>query len=88
MITVIGKLQDTQRYSDLIGYNVMSILIPDWTPELNRAWLDAAIERGDQFLIVSNDYSGEFRNELIYLLQRISQMRDYENHSDSNASDV
>ncbi len=71
MITVLGKFRDISQYYNRIGYNVMP-RSESWTPELNRAWIDAAIACGDQFLIASNDYTGEFRNELIYLLQRIS----------------
>lgn len=71
MITVIGKLADIERYRNVTGYNVMARR-DDWTPERNRSWLDEAIARGDQFLIASSDYSGEFLNELIYLLRRIT----------------
>lgn len=72
MITVIGKLGDLQKYRDYPGFNVMP-LTPTWTPASNCAWLDEAIERGDKFLIVSSDYTGVFKNELIYLLQRITE---------------
>jgi len=54
------------------SYNVLPEL-PDWTPEKNRAWLDAAIQRGDNFLIVSRDISGEFAKELCYLLRQLTE---------------
>ena len=70
MITVIGKVLDTVPYMGRKNYNVMPF-DPNWTVEKDRDWLDAAIRRGDKILIVSNDYSGEFRNELKYLLEKI-----------------
>lgn len=70
VITVIGKLKDTAPYRGLPGYNVFPEC-EGWTPERNRIWIDRAIERGDSFLIVSNDYRGEFLNELVYLLQQL-----------------
>jgi len=69
MITVLGKLSDTQRYIGLDGYNVLPFT-PDWTPDKNREWLDAALARGDQFLLVSQDWSGQFAEELKYLMER------------------
>ena len=69
MITVLGKLADTQKYIGLDGYNVLSFT-PDWTPDKNYKWLDAAIARGDQFLIVSSEWSGWFAEELKYLMKR------------------
>ena len=71
MITVLGKLADTQKYIGLDGYNVLPML-PDWTPEKNRAWLHAAIQRGDDFLIIGRDISGEFAKEICYLLHRLT----------------
>lgn len=70
MISVIGKWIDAAGYMGKRGYNVMPF-DPNWTLEKNHAWLDAVVERGDKILIVSNDYSGEFRNELIYLLEKM-----------------
>jgi hypothetical protein len=67
VITVIGKWLDVADYMGKRGYNVMPF-DPNWTLERNHAWMDEAIKRGDKILIVSNDYSGEFRNELLYLL--------------------
>ncbi len=72
MITVIGKFCDIEPYIGRAGYNVMPFMA-DWSPEANRAWIDAALDRGDQILIASNDYSGEFLNELIYLFEKLSQ---------------
>jgi len=69
MITVLGKLADTQRYIGLDGYNVLPFM-PDWAPDKNWKWLDAAIARGDQFLIVSPEWSGQFAKELKYLMKR------------------
>ncbi len=72
LITVIGKFRDIERFRDVDGYNVMPSCA-DWTPQLNRAWIDEALERGDQFLIASSDYSGAFLDELIYLLRCIGR---------------
>jgi hypothetical protein len=63
MITVIGKLADVERFRNRTGYNVM-IDAPDWTPELNHAWLSEAVERGDQFLLVTPRASGQYAVEL------------------------
>jgi hypothetical protein len=71
MITVIGKWRDVSKYEFSKGYNVMP-LDPDWTPERNRAWIDAAIDRGDKIMIASSDVSGEFKNELRYLLEKLT----------------
>lgn len=68
MITVLGKLKDTQRYAGQAGYNVLPFSL-DWTPEKNRRWLQSAIERGDDFLIISTDVSGQFAEELQYLAE-------------------
>lgn len=68
MITVIGKLRDTYWYrNEPTKYNVMSM--DNWTPEKNRSWMDEAIARHDDFLIISTgEVAGEFANELQYLM--------------------
>ena len=46
MLTVLGKLRDTERYLGLPGYNVLAN-IQHWTPEINQRWLMEAVARGD-----------------------------------------
>jgi len=68
MITVIGKLADTQKYIGVQGYNVLPKL-DNWTPDMNLQWIRKAIERGDDFLIVSTKaVSGFFVEEVDFLL--------------------
>lgn len=68
-MVVIGKLRDTQAF---IGKAECEVYpqSEDWTPEKNRAWLDGNIERGETFLAVSADLSGQYREELLYLRAR------------------
>ncbi len=75
MITVIGKMKDTIKYAGREGYNVMSFSYY-WSPELNKRFIDEAIERGDQFLIVSLVVTGEYKNEIRYLLERLNGLAD------------
>jgi len=67
MITVLGKLADTEKYIGKSGYSVYA-KCPDWTPTKNFYWLVDAVARGDDFLIVSRDATGQFRQELQDLL--------------------
>lgn len=69
MITVIGKREDVRPYIGLDGYNVLQ-QGNTWTPAKNQEWLDESMERGDKILIVSNDYSGVFRQELIHIFEQ------------------
>lgn len=71
MITVIGKLADTQQYIGREGYNVLD-KINDWTPELNQQFIDEAISRGDALLFVSWQVTGQYREELVQLLKRLT----------------
>jgi hypothetical protein len=77
MITVLGKLSDTLKYLGESGYNVLPPS-PDWTPGANRQWLQSAIERGDAFLIFSHDISGQFAEELWYLIRNHLSNLDWE----------
>ena len=71
MITVLGKLNDTAAYIGRDGYNVYA-KSDDWTPQKNFYWLCDSVARGDDFLIVSRDASGQFLQELrdlLYILE-------------------
>jgi len=66
MITVLGKLLDTVKYLDLPGYNVLA-LQNQWTVAINRSWIKAAFDRGDDFLFVSREATGVYRQEFAFL---------------------
>jgi hypothetical protein len=74
MITVLGKLADTQKYLGKTGYNVLA-KCADWSPSVNERWLRQAVARGDQFLLVSIDCSGQYRKELELLLNLLIGQR-------------
>ena len=71
MITVLGKLKDTLKYIGVDGYNVLPDS-PDWTLGKNRQWLLKAIGRGDHFLLVSLEVSGQYATELQWLLAQLT----------------
>ncbi len=72
MITVIGKLEACKKYIGKCGYNVL----PEsegWTPEINLEWIQEAVQRGDDFLILSTkSVSGFFEKEVNFLLRIIT----------------
>lgn len=70
MITVLGKLEDTAIYHGLPGYNVLPETA-DWTVEMNRKWLDAALDRGDMLLLVSVPFTGHYREEVLHMLEYV-----------------
>lgn len=70
MITVIGKLKDTEQYVGIDGFNVLS-RSSDWTPELNKQFIDEAIQRGDHLLFASWNSSGRYREELLQIISII-----------------
>ncbi len=70
LITVLGKLDDTQKYIGRAGFNVLGYC-EDWTPEMNQRFIDEAINRGDELLFVSYETSGQYRNELIQIIERL-----------------
>ncbi len=67
MITVLGKLSDTQPYLGRQGYNVMPRRA-DYSPALNAQWLSEAVDRGDLFLLVSPYANGLYLTELHQLI--------------------
>jgi hypothetical protein len=69
-VTVLGKLADVRAYVDKPGYNVLASR-PDWTPGMNVAFIEEAVKRGDQFLLVSSDVSGQYRIELELLFEKL-----------------
>ncbi len=71
MITVIGKLEACKKYIGKSGYNVF----PEsegWTPEMNLNWIQEAVQRNDDFLILgTNSVSGFFAKEVQFLFRTI-----------------
>lgn len=74
MITVLGKLPDTAPYIGKAGYNVYPAS-DDWTPEKGRVWLSEAVRRGDDFLLVSSDFSGAYLREIGWLQDEAQKLR-------------
>ncbi len=74
LTTILGKLSDTTAYLDRPGYNV-SPPSDDWTPELGRAWLVEAVNRGDKFELVSTDFSGMYLREIHWLQAEAQRLR-------------
>ena len=73
MITVIGKLQDTDQYFGRDGFNVLA-RHPDWSPELNQQFIDEAIQRGDHLLFASWNATGQYREELLQIVRRLTSV--------------
>lgn len=69
-ILVIGKLVDTAPYVGRPGFDVMPPRT-DWTPELNRQFILAALRQGQPIMFVSWQVTGQYRNELIQILQEL-----------------
>lgn len=55
-ITIIGSLQDAAKFKGRKGFNVLEEALEGkkWTRQKNIQWLDQAIERGDEFWVVTN----------------------------------
>ena len=70
MITILGKLADTKHWIGRTGFNVQ-YATDAWTPEMGRRWLDEAIARGDEFVLVSDELTGWYRREVEYLLNKV-----------------
>lgn len=70
MITVVGKLQDTQQYVGKRGFNVLAKR-DDWTLEKNQKFIRDAMNRGDDILFCSWTASGQYREELIQMLKML-----------------
>jgi len=68
MITVLGKLEDTEAFVGVSGYNVLQANTSDWTLEFNADWLREAVHRKDSFLLVSTRATGQYANELRQLV--------------------
>jgi hypothetical protein len=72
MTTVIGKIEDVQKYHGKQGYNVLAC--EDWSIEKNRQWLQEAIERGDKILFTTTaDVSGQYQQELLWLCRLLTK---------------
>jgi len=72
MITILGNPADTAQYANREGYNVHA---PDLTPEQVRTWIHEAVERGDDFRLVSHDFTGAFGQEVRWLFQEEQRLR-------------
>ena len=71
MITVIGKLADIDQYVGREGFNVLARR-EDWSPEVNQRFIDEAIQRGDHLLFTSWSASGQYREELLQIVRRLT----------------
>jgi hypothetical protein len=74
LTTVLGKLKDTAPYVGREGYNVYPES-DDWTPENVRVWLREAVARGDAFLLVSADFTGDYAREVRWLGDEACKLR-------------
>ena len=73
MVTVLGKLNDTIQFLGVPGFNVLA-LGDDWSFDRNIAFLEAAVTRGDYFLLVSVDAAGGiYGEELEWLVARLTR---------------
>jgi hypothetical protein len=72
--TILGKLTDTAPYIDQPGYNVYPES-DDWTPDKGRAWLREAVARGDEFLLVSTEFTGAYLQEIRWLQDEAQRLR-------------
>lgn len=70
-ILVIGKLADTAPYVGIPGFDVMAQR-DDWTPELNRQFILDAMRQGQPIMFVSWQVTGQYRNELVQILQELT----------------
>jgi hypothetical protein len=52
-IRTIGKLFDTKIAKDWPGHEILDLPDEEWTPELNRAWMQQGIDNGEEFYLAS-----------------------------------
>jgi len=69
-ITVIGKLADTKEYEGRDGFNVLAST-DNWSKELNHGFIESAIKRGDHLLFTSWTATGQYREELIQIINHL-----------------
>ena len=74
LTTVLGKFKDTAPFVGQPGYNVYP-KSTDWTPEKSRAWIAEAVARGDEFLLVSTDFSSVYGQEIRWLQDEAQKLR-------------
>jgi len=72
MITILGHPTDTAPYANRKGYNVHA---DDLTPEQISTWIHEAVERGDEFRLVSYDFTGTFGQEVRWLRAEEQRLR-------------
>lgn len=70
MLTVLGKLKDTQHIILNDETNVFDRTV-DWSPKKNEEWLRRAVERGDSFLLLGKA-SGYYATELRQLVELLT----------------
>jgi len=75
-ITVLGRMADVARYKDIAVnklYDPSMPPMPDFWEKINRPFLDAAMRRGDTFVLVSKYVEGGknfFTTEVEYLIEK------------------
>lgn len=72
MITVIGKWRDIRHYIGRDGYNVFPGS-PNATKDDLYEWLVEAHARKDMFLLVSDDLSDVYKEEVEILIELMSR---------------
>jgi hypothetical protein len=70
MITVIGKLKDTQQYIGRDGFCVLANR-PDWSEQMQAEFIETAMREGHALLFASWQADGQYRNELAQILARL-----------------
>jgi len=64
MIAILGQPLDTAPYASREGYIVPP---PYGTPEQVRAWITERVAAGDEFELVSTDFTERYGNEIRWL---------------------
>lgn len=72
MITVIGKLKDTQSYIGREGFCVLANR-QDWSEEMQAEFIKTAMNNGHALLFVSWQVDGQYRNELVQILAHLTK---------------
>ena len=71
MITVIGKLKDTQQYIGREGFCVLANR-SDWSEEMQAEFIETAMSEGHGLLFVSWQADGQYRTELVQILAHLT----------------
>jgi|GEM_PF-2206427 len=70
--TTLGGLSDTRALLGNEGLNILNLPDAEWTLAKNMEWLQQAVDRGDDILLVTNEIKDGtiYAQEYQYLLQR------------------